>query len=60
MFGEADQWAARLEQGIDAVVANALNGSSSSEGVMPPKGGFAQLSDDDVTQAVRYMVEGLE
>ena len=36
---------------------HALNGFQGETGVMPPKGGFMNLSDDDVKAAVDYMVE---
>ena len=49
-------WAERMAQGMDQLVNNAINGISSEAGVMPPKGGFMQLSDEEVEQAVAYMV----
>ena len=57
VLGEAAQWAERVTRGLDAVAANAINGVTSDAGVMPPKGGFPHLSDDEVTDAVRYMME---
>jgi len=56
-LGDVTTWAARIEKGIDTLIANAVNGVTSNTGVMPAKGGFAQLSDDEVAAAVRYMVE---
>ena len=55
--GDAGDWGQRLQQGLDVVYGHAINGFQGSEGVMPPKGGFAQLSDDEVRQAVDYMLE---
>jgi cytochrome c len=55
--GEAAAWTGRMEKGMDALVANAINGISSPSGVMPPKGGFTQLADEEVAEAVAYMVE---
>lgn len=53
---EAD-WSARLEAGIDTLYDHAINGFQGDSGVMPPKGGQTQLSDEVVRQAVDYMVE---
>ncbi|WP_339885960.1 c-type cytochrome [Vreelandella maris] len=51
--GEEDAWAARTEQGFATLVDHAINGI----GAMPPKGGNASLSDEEVEAAVAYMVE---
>ena len=45
-------WAPRIAQGKDALYNSILNG----KGAMPPKGGQAQLSDDEVKAAVDYIV----
>ena len=45
-------WAPRIAQGTDVLYASALKG----KGAMPPKGGQAQLSDEDIKAAVDYMV----
>jgi cytochrome c len=55
--GDAPSWESRVEQGFDVLVSHAINGTESDAGTMPPKGGFAQLTDDEVAQAVRHMVE---
>jgi len=55
--GDPGQWATRIAQGIPTLVAHAIEGTSSASGVMPPKGGFNQLSDEEIDAAVRYMVE---
>ena len=56
-IGDADQWAPRLDKGMDNLVANAIAGVTTATGVMPPKGGFAHLSDDEVGNAVGFMLE---
>lgn len=48
-----DQWAARMEQGMDQVVQNAING----KGAMPAKGLCFDCNDDDIRALVEYMVE---
>ena len=46
-------WAKAMEKGMDKVNHNAINGI----GGMPPKGGAMNLSDDEVKDIVKYMVE---
>ena len=50
-FGDAEAWAKREEAGVDAMVATVLSG----KGAMPPKGG-TQLGDEEIRQAVEYML----
>ncbi len=54
---DADAWVSRTEKGMPVLMANAINGVSSANGVMPAKGGFVHLSDEQVNAAVEYMVE---
>lgn len=51
--GDAAAWTARLANGMDTVVANAINGI----GGMPPKGTCMDCSDDTLKAVVEYMVE---
>lgn len=53
--GDAAGWAPRMEAGLDAVVANAINGI----GGMPPKGTCGDCSDDEIKAAVEFMIEGI-
>jgi cytochrome c len=50
--GDAAAWADRLATGRDALVASALVG----KGIMPPKGGQLQLSDEEVASAVDFII----
>jgi len=52
----AAQWETRLQQGVDLLVEHAINGI----GVMPAKGGRADLSDEQVRVSVEYMLDQLE
>jgi cytochrome c len=56
-LGEVSEWTARLDSGIETLVNRSIAGVTSESGVMPPKGGFAHLSDDQVRAAVEYMVD---
>ena len=55
-LGDQAQWKTRFAKGTKVLYANALNGISSSIGVMPAKGGNASLSDAEVKAAVDYIV----
>jgi len=49
-------WAPRIAQGMDVLVKHATEGFKGSVGYMPPKGGFATLTDDEIKATVAYMV----
>ncbi len=50
-------WAPRLTQGKDVLYEHALKGLHGAKGTeMPPRGGNAGLSDEQVRAAVDYMV----
>jgi len=51
-FGDKGAWAPRIATGMDTLLKVALQG----RGAMPPKGGNASLSKDDVHAAIEYMV----
>ncbi|MFL0797797.1 MAG: c-type cytochrome [Cellvibrionaceae bacterium] len=52
-LGAAADWAPRIAAGVDTVYANAIGG----KGAMPPKGGCASCSDDNIKAAVDHMLE---
>ena len=54
---DKEAWAERIAQGQEVLVKRAIEGFQGKTGVMPPKGGFVQLSDSEVEAAVQYMVE---
>jgi len=53
ILGNRKMWEKRLPQGMDTLVSHAINGY----GLMPPKGGNPSLTDDEVRNAVNYMVQ---
>lgn len=55
-MGDKAAWAPRIAQGMDTLFNHAINGFQGKSGVMPPKGGGANLSDDEVKAAVTYIV----
>jgi cytochrome c5 len=52
-IGDKAAWAPRIKQGYKALVQSALKG----KGAMPPKGGNASLSDDDIARAVAFLAD---
>lgn len=51
-----DQWSSRIAQGLNTLVTHAIEGfKGAAGGVMPAKGGAADLTDDEVKRAVIYM-----
>lgn len=59
-FGDAANWASRIAQGPDVLADHVINGYQGSAGVMPPKGGRVDLSDDEVLAAMQYMIDAVE
>ncbi|HVW64951.1 MAG TPA: c-type cytochrome [Nitrosospira sp.] len=51
-LGDKAAWAARIKAGKESLYNSALKGKNA----MPPKGGNASLSDENVKQVVDYMV----
>lgn len=56
-FGDAGVWGDRIAQGMELLVEHAINGYQGKDGYMPPKGGNAALTDDQVKAAVEHMVD---
>jgi cytochrome c5 len=54
--GDAEAWAPRIAQGIDVLKEHAIKGYQGSAGYMPAKGGRTDLSDEEVANAVDFMV----
>ncbi len=51
-LGDKAAWKARIAQGMDTMVKNAIKG----KGAMPPKGGRSNLTDEQIKSTVKYMV----
>lgn len=54
-MGDKAAWAPRIKAGLPVMKEHALKGYTGKSGVMPAKGGRADLSDADVSAAVAYM-----
>ena len=46
-------WEPRLAQGMVGLIQSSING----KGAMPPKGGFAHLTEDDLRNAIEFMLD---
>lgn len=55
-YGEKAEWRDRLAQGNNVLVEHAINGFKK----MPPKGGNAGLTDDDVRAATEYLIKSVK
>ena len=55
-FGDKAAWGPRISQGADTLHKHAIEGFQGKAGLMPPKGGRTDLSDQSVINAVDYIV----
>ena len=56
-IGNISQWEPRIANGEDELIRHAIEGYFSPSGnEMPPRGGNDDLSDVEVTAAVKYMI----
>ncbi len=53
-------WLPRIQQGNAVLYQHAINGFDGATGSMPPKGGFSDLSDEQVKTIVEYMVSRVQ
>lgn len=54
-LGDAADWGPRIAQGEALLFEHATKGFTGKKGMMPPKGGFVNLSYDEVRAAIAYM-----
>jgi len=50
-------WKIRGADNIESLVMRSIDGYQGNQGVMPPRGGDRNLTDEQVEAAVRYMLE---
>ena len=55
-LGDHAAWKDRIARGHDLLHDHAIHGYTGSRGVMPPKGGFTHLTDNEVKAIVEYMI----
>lgn len=56
VFGDAQAWAPRIAQGQEILTERVINGYQGELGVMPPKGGRTDLSDEEILEALAFML----
>ena len=59
-FKDAAAWEPRIEKGADTLYKHALEGFQGEAGIMPPKGGGADIPDADIKAAVDFMVKAAQ
>ena len=59
LLGDAGAWEARVAQGKQLLIQRAVEGYTGEVGIMPAKGGRLDLSDEEVENAVTYMLDQL-
>ena len=55
--GDAEDWAARVSKGMRTVYKNSIDGFEGATGIMPARGGYPELTDEEVNAIVDYMVD---
>jgi cytochrome c5 len=55
-LGNKTAWAPRIKQGVAVLISKSIKGFQGKVGVMPPKGGNVQLTDQQIGDAVYYIV----
>lgn len=55
--GDKGDWGPRIAQGKDTMYKHAIEGFTGAKGMMPAKGGSANLTDAEVKAAVDYMAD---
>ena len=56
VFGDVPAWAPRIAQGPDVLRERVIIGYQGEQGIMPPKGGRPDLSDEEIVQALEFML----
>ncbi len=54
--GDNAAWKERLTPGFEVIVQKSIQGFDGKSGAMPPKGGNSVLTDEEVSNAVTFMV----
>ena len=57
--GDKAAWEPRIAQGIDTLKKHAIEGFTGKSGMMPPRGTCASCSDEEIENAIHYMIDKL-
>ncbi len=55
--GDKAAWEPRIAQGIETLKKHAIAGFAGKTGVMPPRGTCATCSDEEIENAIHYMID---
>ena len=55
--GDAADWKQRVAKGMRKVRENAIVGYEGATGIMPARGGYPELTDEEVNAIVDYMID---
>lgn len=55
--GDVEDWKQRVAKGMNKVRDNAVQGFEGATGIMPAKGGYETLTDEEVIAITNYMVD---
>jgi cytochrome c5 len=55
--GDKADWGPRIAQGKEVLYQHAREGFTGAKGMMPPRGGSASLTDEEVKAAVNFMAD---
>lgn len=53
---KTEEWQTRSNKGLTVLLDHAINGFQGPDGKMPARGGTPSLTDEEVTNAVNYML----
>ncbi|NTU53871.1 MAG: cytochrome c5 family protein [Chlorobiaceae bacterium] len=54
--GKPDDWKGIIDQSLETLTKRSIEGFAGKKGIMPAKGGNEALTDNEVTNAIRYMI----
>ncbi|MGY3859817.1 c-type cytochrome [Aeromonas intestinalis] len=57
--GDKAAWEPRIAQGFDTLRKHAIEGFTGKTGMMPPRGTCAACSDEELENAIHYMIDKL-
>ncbi|QSR71728.1 c-type cytochrome [Aeromonas jandaei] len=57
--GDKAAWEPRIAQGIETLKKHAIGGFTGKSGMMPPRGTCTTCSDEEIENAIHYMIDKL-
>ena len=55
--GDTADWKQRVAKGMNKVRENTIVGFEGATGIMPAKGGYTELTDEEINAIVDYMID---